>query len=397
LDDVVYNGYMGLSQPGLEGSDGFTPDLALAAGIFVLTLGQDMSSGVNMDFSRLVTMLVRTLCFRLAMVFGLLLVLGAARGITPAVGANGLEIAIDPAEVSLPLGNQAPLNIIVRGGVNVNAFDVTVTYDAQHLSLTSWVHGGYLANLSCLYMVNEPGLFQLACTQLARPAVDGDGVLLALVFDTLAVGQTEVAITKAEFADPAGVKTYPERETGVVGVLDIPKYTVTPITSPTSTATPTMTVTQTEALTPTVSPTTTFTPEATWTATTPPTQTPPATATPLPTDLATEAAARTATAAEAQTATEAADEPQLRWPAGTATPEGGSEQRTQTAIAATATHLADPQLPAEDDPSTPSETGSQAWMARLLWGALALGVAAFLTVLILAIRQKNNQREDYLL
>jgi len=69
LDDVVYNGYMGRSQPGLEGSDGFTPDLALAAGIFVLTLGQDQHLGVNMDRNRWVIMLVRTLCFRLAIVF----------------------------------------------------------------------------------------------------------------------------------------------------------------------------------------------------------------------------------------------------------------------------------------------------------------------------------------
>jgi hypothetical protein len=45
--------------------------------IFDLTLGQDQHPGENVDRNRWVIMLVRTLSFRLAMVFGMLLMLGA--------------------------------------------------------------------------------------------------------------------------------------------------------------------------------------------------------------------------------------------------------------------------------------------------------------------------------
>ena len=55
----------------------------------------------------------------------------------------------------------------------------------------------YLKNLSCLHEVNQPGVLELACTQVAQQAVSGDGVLLELVFDSLAVGVGDVTITEA--------------------------------------------------------------------------------------------------------------------------------------------------------------------------------------------------------
>jgi hypothetical protein len=45
---------------------------------------------------------------------------------------------------------QAALHWVVRNGVNVNAFEVTLTYDQAVLGLDSWSPGDYLSNLNCL-------------------------------------------------------------------------------------------------------------------------------------------------------------------------------------------------------------------------------------------------------
>jgi hypothetical protein len=382
---------------------------------------------------------------RIWLVLGVALLL--ARPLPSVKGQSTASVAVTPAKSQVPLGNAITVRLAVNGGENVNAFDVTVDYDAGLLALADWAHGDYLSNLAVVKETNEPGRLRIAATQLATPAVSGDGILLELHFNTKSAGLAQIEISEAIFATPTGTEFFPNWVGGEVSVTNDPTYTPIPSITPTPLSTHTATATQspTQTSTPIVLPThtatatqpptqtptrthtptvddpkpdptgtpvptatattqggpsqntpTARTPSATEKATTPPTQTPPVTATPLPTGLATEAAARTATAAEAQMATDAADEPQLRWPAGTATPEGGSEQRTQAAIAATATHLADP-LPAEHGQSPPSETGTQAWLERLLWSALLLSMIAFLIMLVLAIRQKNNQSEDYLL
>jgi len=179
----------------------------------------------------------------------------------PVTAQNRPILAVMPALVEVPLGNQVLLTLDVTGGVNVNAFDIMLNYDQSRLLLASWSHGDYLSNLSCLNEVDQPGVLELACTQVARPAVSGDGTLLTLVFDTLAEGGADVTLTEAVFADPAGNETQPARQNGDVLILGDPTYT--PTRTPTRTQTPTPSPIVTNTITP--MPLLTGTPTATWT------------------------------------------------------------------------------------------------------------------------------------
>jgi len=186
--------------------------------------------------------------------------LGLAAGWVPQwVGAQSTTIlAVKPAVVVVPFGNQVLLNLEVTGGVNVNAFDIMVNYDTQYLSLISWSHGDYLKNVTCLHEVNQPGVLELACTQIAQQAVSGDGILMELVFDSLEVGIGDVTLTEAEFADDLGYKTLPERQNGEVTISGGPTFTPTRTATRTRTPTPTATWTRTSTnfLTATLAPTT---------------------------------------------------------------------------------------------------------------------------------------------
>lgn len=59
-------------------------------------------------------------------------------------------------------------------------------------------------------------------------------------FDTLDVGVADVIIADAEFADPQGSKTFPDRQHGFVNILSESTYTPTP----THTRTPVVTATK---------------------------------------------------------------------------------------------------------------------------------------------------------
>ncbi len=190
-----------------------------------------------------------------------LLLLGMIGSVPPVNAQDNPTLAVDPDRVSVPLGNQVQLILEVSDGLDVNAFDILINYDTQRLSLNSWEHGDYLSNIACTFLVNQPGSLELACNQAGQETVDGDGVLLILIFDTLSIGIHEVAITEAAFFDSEAVITYPDRQNGLVEVTSDPTYTPTP----TNTFTPTLTLTTTFSLSPssTSTITTTYTPTIT--------------------------------------------------------------------------------------------------------------------------------------
>ena len=201
--------------------------------------------------------------FQVIVIFGLALQ-SVIFSITPAAAQAETVLSFRPASSSVLLGDQVAagfaeadeqpvahdearrdqvvLELAVIDGSNVNAFDVKLAYDQTTIVLNQWTHGGYLSSLSCLHQVNQPGLLELACTQIAQPPVSGDGILLRLVFDSLAVGSASLEIIGAIFADPQGVKTYPNRVGSVVEVRALPTLTstltITPTVTTTSTATP---------------------------------------------------------------------------------------------------------------------------------------------------------------
>ena len=150
-------------------------------------------------------------------------------------------IAIDPESSQVPIASQVQIDLSVANGLNINAFDVIIEYDADYLQLEGWVNGDMLSNLAVVKKVDDPGLFRLVCTQLATPPVSGDGTLITLIFYTEALGTTNLEITKAEFADSSGNLSLPLRQGGSITIENTP----TPTRTATLTATLTSTATQT--------------------------------------------------------------------------------------------------------------------------------------------------------
>ena len=288
------------------------------------------------------------------------------------------QLSVQPPDSMLPVGNTVRVELLVTNGVNVNAFDVTVVYDPDVLGLTGWSFGDYLSNLAVVSQVNQPGTLRVAATQLARPPVSGDGVLLRLDFLAEAPGASPVEITEAEFASGTGTKTEPERLDGTVTVVTAATFT------PTVTVTATPTRTSTPLPTATLIPTATATPRlgATATGSAPPTR-PGLGDTP---DLPGE--------------TDLVPGPETAYP-GEVLPELETPAATQPAEAPTAVPPGEaepaPESVGEDEPAAPPEAEQTvegaSWLEKLLWGAL-IGAGLAIGSMLLIIIRRNKRREQ---
>ncbi len=149
------------------------------------------------------------------------------------------QVEIDPVAITVTEGSMVEVNVAVKNGDNLNAFDVNVTYDAEILTLESWHYGDYMSNLADVKKTIAPGSFSLAAVQLATPGVSGAGTLLTLVFRAKAVGSSPVHLEHLIFAISGGGKIFPDLFHGVINSLPMqlpsPTNTVTPF--PTWTAT----------------------------------------------------------------------------------------------------------------------------------------------------------------
>ncbi len=169
----------------------------------------------------------------------------------PVNAQNTTTLSASPVISQVMLNSQVSLDLMLTDAVNVNAFDVIVEYDDALLRLDGWANGGFLSNLAVVVKTDNPGYFRLFCTQLATPPVSGNGSLIRLTFSGLALGNSDIAITKGELADSQGQKTDPTLEGGRVSVVatTVPSLTPTatltqppPNSSPTYTPTPSATL-----------------------------------------------------------------------------------------------------------------------------------------------------------
>ncbi len=297
--------------------------------------------------------------------------------VTPsrASAQDAFQLAVVPTYSELPVGTDFVLEVQIENGLNLNAFDVTLTYDLEVLSLLDWEHGDYFSNLAVVSEVNQPGSLRVAATQLATAPVSGDGVLLTLTFDAKALGSTPVEITDIQFADSGNNSPQPDLVHGAVTVVQIPTYTQTPSLTPTPT--PTLTVTPTS--TPTMTPTPTITPTHTTTFTATITETPSAT----PSNTAIMSATPEGSMGQQVTSTS------LPGDSGPGTPIPGetiSDGDTQ------------PEQPGEAE-DVPSQDDSERNLLKwLLWSILGIGLIALAGMVIVIIqRSKKEKKEDYLL
>jgi hypothetical protein len=322
-----------------------------------------------------------------------LIILGAICIFTPVRAQSTAQIFILPEEITVPVGNEMMLELVVTGGDQINAFDVTIYYDSPVLSLMKWEHGDLLSNLAVMLVINEPGILRVAATQLATPAVSGGGVLLELYFRAESAGTTLVDIDAAEFANSQGVKSLPTRNDGVVSVSNLPTYTPTATIVPTRTVTRTAVPTLTQPALPTAtmalpSPTVTLLPSAT--------------ATPGVDIEATEMAE--AFQLGQLTATVTATAPKFE-EAATKAQAGGSVteeilQPTQGDEVAAVVEGNEPAqvVTVDDDESGADREPAQSGVwESVLWGLLLAGGIAILILFVLIIKRKRQESEGYLL
>ncbi|MBG0770286.1 MAG: hypothetical protein H0S82_01180 [Anaerolineaceae bacterium] len=295
---------------------------------------------------------------------------------SPGAAQSQTVLFVSPEHTEVPLGSDLIITVEVRLGLNINAFDLTVIYDSEILNLEDWEHGDYLDNLANIKVEQEPGFLRVAATQLATPAVSGDGVLIELTFNTLAAGQSAIELVNVTFSDSEGNKTEPVLEEGIVDVVIAATYT--PTVKPTNTPTPKPTVTPypTDG-------------DSGYPVKTDPTQTATTTGGEYPSN-GSEDPSR-----EDQSTETAGDYPVMtgyevdETMAAVDPGAGGSEDNPSTG---------DPAGEAADDVNSDQAlTPGQTVLNMMLWAVLVIAVLVMFGMVIIAIRRRKQKHEDYLL
>lgn len=132
---------------------------------------------------------------------------------------TALAFSPDPASIYLNASNSAVVDLVITGGVMVNAFDIEFSYDPTIVRLSSWSFGTYLKELGVVWYVNNPGYFRLACTQQAQPGANGDGILLTFTFSGKGYGSTPITFTYARLSNKDAQSTFPVTDDGQIDTL----------------------------------------------------------------------------------------------------------------------------------------------------------------------------------
>ena len=112
-------------------------------------------------------------------------------------------VSIQPSEPSLFLNGifSADVQINVSNVIDLNAFDIILTYDPAYVAITGWSLGDFLQSSSCFLQINDPGYFRRSCVQFNAPGVSGNGTLLNITFQAITKGESPLAIEKAELSN----------------------------------------------------------------------------------------------------------------------------------------------------------------------------------------------------
>ena len=333
-------------------------------------------------------------------IIGLMLTVAAlAAGLVMPVHAqSGTVLALSPEETSLPLGNQVLLELTVGAGMLVNAFDLTLSYDPAVLALESWAHGDYLSNVAVVKKVEEPGLLRIAATQLARPAVSGDGVLLELTFSSTAVGVSQVEIVEAVLADTHGNKITPETEAGLVSVIHAPTFTRTPTPTQTPTTKPTLTRTPTSIHTEVSYPVDTEAPKSGGTVTATPTRTETDSSSEAGTSgLGQDASTMTPETQDNESGEDPSGQGAVSSPSSEQTPGGEASLTAEAVMAGDAEDSGGIASGFSEDGSSTVLFSSSRGMEILLWVILAGSLIVLIVMVVILIQRSTHQPEDLLL
>ena len=230
------------------------------------------------------------------------------------------QASISPSSATISVGETTTVSVNISSGADINAFDITVTYDPAFITLDSYSTGSYLNNLAKIREINNSGSLNLVFTQLATAGANGDGTLLNLVFRGTAEGKSAVTITSLSLAQSSGALFQPSIQNGEINVgAAQPVFTMTSTTTVTPPAIHTSTATATSTSTATPTNTTTATHTITPTRTSTPIRTATPTRTSVVVSKASSTPTRTPSSAFIRTATRAAANTQTTAKSGTPT------------------------------------------------------------------------------
>lgn len=116
------------------------------------------------------------------------------------------RLFFNPAVLTIDteLGTTGVVSLEVADGVDLFAFDIQISYDAELLQITSIERGPFLPEaFFCVDQVNDPGLFHYSCTKFGVDYGDsGSGVLFVLTFEALgAGGESALSLEGSELYD----------------------------------------------------------------------------------------------------------------------------------------------------------------------------------------------------
>lgn len=140
----------------------------------------------------------------------------------PAAAQTGTTVFFspDPANVYLNGTNSQVVEVWVADAVNLNFFEIELTYDSTMVSLDSWEFGSFFEMVvgGCVRNINTPGHLWLACTQLAKPGKSGSGVMFKMTMSGKKAGVTPLTLDKVELANTFGYLFSPAFTNGTLNV-----------------------------------------------------------------------------------------------------------------------------------------------------------------------------------
>lgn len=142
----------------------------------------------------------------------------------PAAAQTGttVDLTPNPAIIYLNGTNSQVVEVWVKDAVNLNFFEVILTYDANLASVDSWAFGNFFEMQlgGCVRNTNTPGYLWLACTQLAKPGKSGSGVMFTMTISGETIGVTPLTFEKVELVNKFGYLISPPFTNGRVFVID---------------------------------------------------------------------------------------------------------------------------------------------------------------------------------
>jgi hypothetical protein len=151
----------------------------------------------------------------------MLMVLGSSFfAFKPAAAQTGTTVYFspDPATVYLNGTNSQVVDIIIAGAVDLNGFDIILSYDDSITNIQKVALGGFFEIGYCMVMNNTPGNLWYACVQTGSEPKSGIGTVLKLTFTGKNPGTTQLTLGQARFTDKDSQPVWPATTDGTLNV-----------------------------------------------------------------------------------------------------------------------------------------------------------------------------------